>query len=145
MFNSQLNKLQSKIKNGTDAILNLSSNVTGNSNDETNFLHKLSLTNSQVLMLRKAFENGSSANVKLSKTQLHKIGQLGRFLGRHLGQLLKTGLSLMKNVVKSLAKSVIIPLGLTAAASATDAAIEKIFFASGMRTLIFQMTKQLIT
>ena len=75
MLNSQLNKLQSKIKNGTDSILNLSSNVTGNSNDETNFLHKLSLTNSQVLMLRKAFENGSSANVKLSKTQLHKTGQ----------------------------------------------------------------------
>ena len=47
------------------------------------------------------------------------------FLGRLLGALLKTGLPLMKNVIKSLAKSVLIPLGLTAAASAADAGIHK--------------------
>ena len=57
-----------------------------------------------VSKLRKAFGNGSSANIKLSKTQLHKIGQSGGFLGRILGPL-KTGLPLMKNV-KPLAKSV---------------------------------------
>ena len=62
---------------------------------------------------------------KLSKTQLHKIGQSGRFLGRRLGPLLKIGLSLMKNTLKQLAKSVLISLELTAAASATDAAIHK--------------------
>ena len=53
-----------------------------NSCDETNFLHRLLLTNTQVLRLRKVFANNSSANIKLSKTQLHKIGQSGGFLGR---------------------------------------------------------------
>ena len=51
--------------------------------------------------------------------------QSGGFLGRLLGPLLKTGLPLIKNVIKPLAKSVLIPLGLTAAASAADAGIHK--------------------
>ena len=63
--------------------------------------------------------------------QLHKIGPSGGFLGRLLGPLLKTGLSLMKNVLKPLAKNILIPLGLAAAASATDAAIHKKMFGSG--------------
>ena len=110
--------------------MKLSSTVFGDSNDENNFLHKLSLTNTQVSRLCKAFGNNSSANIKLSKTQLHKIGESGRFLGRLLGPLLKTGLPLMKNVLKPLAKSVLIPLGLTVAASATDAANHKNLFGS---------------
>ena len=57
--------------------------------------------------------------------QLHKIEQSVGFLGRLLGPLLKTGLPLMKNELKQLAKSVLIPLGLTTAASATDAVIHK--------------------
>ena len=65
-----------------------------------------------------------------------KIGQSEGFLGRLLGLLLKTGLSLVENVLKPLAKSVLIPLGLTAAASATDAAIQKKIFESGIATLI---------
>ena len=73
------------------------------------------LTNTQVSKLRKAFANNLSANIKLSKTQLHKIGQLGGFLGRLLGSLLKPGLPLMKNVFKPFAKSVLIPFGLTSA------------------------------
>ena len=105
--------------------MKISSNVVGDSNDENNFLHKLLLTNTQVSKLCKAFANGSSANIKLSKTQLHKIGQSGGFLGRLLGPLLKTGLPLIGNVLKPLAKSVLIPLGLTATVSATDAAIYK--------------------
>ena len=68
---------------------------------------------------------------KLSKTQLHKIGQSGGFLERLLRQLLKAWLHLIENVLKPLAKSVLIPLGLTAAASATDAAIHKKMFGSG--------------
>ena len=88
------------------------------------------LTNTQVLKLHKASANNSSANIKLSKTQLHKIGQSGGFLGRLLGPLLKTGLPLIGNVLKPLAKSVLIPLGLTAAASATDAAIHRKMFGS---------------
>ena len=88
------------------------------------------LTNTQVSKLHKAFANGSSAIIKLSKTQFHKIGQSKGFVGRLLGPLLKTGLLLYWNELKSLAKSVLIPLGLTAAASATDAAIQKKVFGS---------------
>ena len=73
--------------------------------------------------------------IQLSKTQLYKIGQQGEFLGRLLGPLLKTGLPLIRNVFKLLAKSVLIPLGLTAAASATNAAIHKKMFGSGFTTL----------
>ena len=113
--------------------MKLSLNGVGDSNDENNFPHKLLLTNTQVSKLRKAFANNSSANIKLSKTQLHKIGQSGGFLGRLLGPLLKTGLPLIGNVLKSLAKSVLILLGLTAAASGTDAAINKKMFRSCCR------------
>ena len=136
LLNSQLNRLKSGMKYGTEVTLKISSNVVGDSNDENNFLHKLLLTNTQVSKLCKAFANGSSANIKLSKTQLHKIGQSGGFLGRLLGPLLKTGLPLIGNVLKPLAKSVLIPLGLTAAASATDADIHKTMFGSGNATLI---------
>ena len=122
LSNSQLNKLKSAIKNGTRVTLDLSSNIIGDSNDENNFPHKLFLSNTQVSRLRKAFANSSSANVKLSKTQLHKIGQSGGFLGRLLGPLLKPGLPLIGNVLKPLAKSILILLGLMAAAAATDAA-----------------------
>ena len=80
--------------------------------------------------------NNFLANIKLSKTQLNKIVQSGEFLGRLLGPLLKTKLSLIGNVLKPLAKSVLIPLRLTAAASATDAAIHKKMFGSGFTTLI---------
>ena len=88
------------------------------------------LTNTQILKLPKAFAKNSSANIKSSKTQLHKIGKSGGFLGGLLGPLktgLKTGLPLMKNVLTPLAKSVLIPLGLTVAA-ATDAANDKKMF-----------------
>ena len=59
--------------------MKISSNVVTDSNDENNFPHKLLLTNTQVLNLSKAFANNSTANIKLSKTQLHKTGQLGDF------------------------------------------------------------------
>ena len=77
LYNSQRNNLKFVTKNGTEVTLNLSSNVVGDSNDENNFPHKFLLTNIQVSKIRKAFANGSSANIKLSKTQLHKIGQSG--------------------------------------------------------------------
>ena len=66
---------------------------------------------------------------------MHKIEQSGGFLGRPCGPLLKTKLFIMKNVVKPLAKSVLILLGLTVGASATDAAIHKKIFGSGITTL----------
>ena len=133
---SQLNKLESAIKNRTGVTLSLLSNIIGDSNDENNFHDNLLLTNTQVSQLRKAFANNSSAKIKLSKTQVHKIRQSGGFLSRPLGPLLKTALPLIGNVLKPLAKSVLIRLGLTAAASATDAAIHKKIFGSGFTTLI---------
>ena len=125
LSNSQLNKLKSGIKNNTEVSLKISSNVIGDSNDENNFPRKLLLTNTKVSRFCKAFANNSSANIKLSKTQLHKMGYSGGLLGRLLGPLLKTRLSLIGNVIKPWAKNVLILLVLTAAAaaSATDSAI----------------------
>ena len=136
LSNWQHNKLKSGIKNGTEVTLKLSSNIVGAFNGENNFPHKLLLTNTQVSRLHKAFASGWWTNVKLSKSQLHEIGQSGGFLGRLLGPLLKTGLPLMKNVLKPPTKSVLTPLGLTAAASPTEAAIHKKMFGSGTTTLI---------
>ena len=121
--------------------MKLLSNVVGDSNDDNNFPHKFLLTNTQVLKLRKAFTNNCSINIRLSKTQLHKIRQSGGFLGRILGPLLKTGLPLMKNMLKPLAKSILIPLVLIASALATDAAIHKKMFGSGMTMLIMSNKK----
>ena len=73
LSNSQLNKLKSAIKNGTDVVLRLSLNMVGNSNDEINFPHKLLLTNRQILSLRKAFANHTSVDIELPKTQLTKM------------------------------------------------------------------------
>ena len=95
------------------------------SDNETNFPHKLLLTNRKVANCLKAFANHSSVDIKLSKTQLSEMIQSGRFLGRLLGPLLKTGLLLIKNVIKPLPKSGLISLALTAAASAVDAGIHK--------------------
>ena len=77
-----LDKLKSAIKNKTEVVLTLSSKMVGD--DETNFLHKLLLTNRQVSNLRKAFANHSSADIRLSKTQLSKMIQSRRFLGKLL-------------------------------------------------------------
>ena len=101
--------------------------MIGSPNDETNFPYKLLLTNrvAKVSNLRKAFANKSSTDIKLSKTQISKMIQSGGFLGRMLGPLLKTGVPLVKNIIKPLAKSVLIPLGLTAAASAADTGVHK--------------------
>ena len=104
--------------------------MVGDSNENTNFPHELLLTNRQVENIRKAFANLLSTDIKLSKTQLSKMIQSGGFLGRLLGPLLKTGLPSMKSVIKPLAKSVLIPLGLTAAAAA-DAGIQKKILGSG--------------
>ena len=62
-----------------EVTLNISSNVTDNCNDETNFPHKLLLSNTHVSWLCPSFANNSSASMKLSKTQLSKIGQPGVF------------------------------------------------------------------
>ena len=97
---------------------------------------ELLLTTTQITKLRNSFNNNMSTNLKLSGDQISKIIESGGFLGRLLGPLLKTGLLLIKNVIKPLAKSVLISLGLTAAASAADAGIHKKILGSGTATLI---------
>ena len=79
LSNSQLSKLKSGIKIANEITLNLLSNVIGDSNDETNFPHKLLLTDTHIFRLRKVFANGSSANMKLSKTQLSKFKSFKSF------------------------------------------------------------------
>ena len=125
LSNSQLNKLKSAIKNETEVVLRLSPNMIGDSNDETNFSHKLLLTDRQVSSICRAFANNSSADIKFSKTQLSRKIQSGVFLGKLLGPLMKTRLQLIKNVITPLAKNALTPSGLTAAVLAADAEIHK--------------------
>ena len=113
--------------------------MIGNSVDETNFPHKILLTNKQGANLRKVFANCLSADIKLSKTQLSKIVQSGGFLGRLLAPLLKTGLLLMKIGLQPLIKNGLIPLGLTAAAA--DGGIHKKILGSRTTALIISNGK----
>ena len=132
LSNLQLNKLKSVIKIEREAVIRLSSNMIGD--NETSFPHKL-LANKQVANLRKTFANHLSTDSKLSKTQLSKMIQSGRFFGRLFGPLLKSGLPLLKNAIKPLAKSVLIHLQLTAAASAADTGIHKKILGCGHHPL----------
>ena len=90
-----------------------------------NLPHGLLLTKRQTTKLRNAIENNLQTDRKLSKAQISKIIQSGRFLGKILGPLLKTGLPLLKSVIKPLGL-----LGLTAASSAIDAGVQKKIYGS---------------
>ena len=79
LSNSQLNKLKSATKNETDVVLRLSSNMVGNSGDNTNFPHELLLTNRQAANIRKDFANNLSTDIKFLRAQLSKIIQSGGF------------------------------------------------------------------
>ena len=72
LSNSQLSKLKSAIKNENDVVLRLSSNMVGNSNDNSNFPHELLLTNTQVENICKAFANHLSTDIKLQKLNYQK-------------------------------------------------------------------------
>ena len=72
LSNSQLNKLKPGIKNGTDVTVNLSSNLIGNFNDETNFQHKLLLFDTQVSKIHKTSATGLLANIKFYGILLQK-------------------------------------------------------------------------
>ena len=121
LSDTQLKKLKTGVKNKTGKNLRIILKMV-NGND---LPHELLLTTREKEELRNAFNNTMSTDLKLSKAQISKIIQFGGFLGRLLGPLLKTGLPLIKNIIKSLAKSVLILLGLIAAASASDAGIHK--------------------
>ena len=124
------------MKSKTKVVLRLLSNMIGNSDDKINFQHELSLTNRQAANLREAFANNSSSDIKVSKNQLSNTLQSEGFLGRRIDPLLKPGLPLMKNLMKPLAKSVLIPIGLSAASPAADSEIHKKILRSGTTTLI---------
>ena len=98
----QLKKLKTAVENKTGTTLRMNLKMF-NGND---LLHELLLTARQKTKLRNSFNNNMSNDLKLSKAQISKIIQLGGFLGRLLDPLLKTGLPLIKNVIKPLAKSV---------------------------------------
>ena len=132
LSDAQLKKIKTAVKNKTGTTLRMSLKLF-NGND---ILHELLLTTRQKTRLRNAFNSNMSTNLKLSTAGISKIIQSGGFLGRLLGPLLKNGFSLIKNVIKPLDKSVLIPLGLTAAVSAADAGIHKKVLGSGTTTLI---------
>ena len=121
LSDSQIKKLKDAVEDNTRTTLRISLKIfNGN-----NLSHELLLTTRQKAKVRNAFNNNMSADLKLSKAQINKIIQSGGFLSKLLGPLLKTGLPLIKNVIKPLAKIISIPLGLTAAASAANAGIHK--------------------
>ena len=139
LSDSQIKKLKDAVKNNTGTTLRISFKMfNGN-----NLPHELLLTTRQKTKIRNAFNNKMSDDLKLSKTQIFKTIQSGGFLSRLLGSLLKIGLPLIKNVIKPLAKSILIPLGLTAAASAADAGIHKKILGSANTTLIISIVQAL--
>ena len=121
LSDSQLNKLKSAVKNKQGTTLRMNARIFS----ANNVPHELLLTTRPTSTLRNAIENNMPTDTKLSKDQISKIIQSGGLLGKLLGPLSKTGLPLIKNIIKPLAKSVSIPLGLTAAASAANAGIQK--------------------
>ena len=132
LSNSQLKKLKDAVSNNTGTTLRISLKTFNGDN----LPHELLLTTRQKTKIINAFNNNRSGSIKLSKAKINKIIKSGGFLGRLPGPLLKTGLPLIKNVIKPFAKSVLIPLGLTAAASAADAGMHKKILGSGNTTLI---------
>ena len=121
LSDTQLKKLKTAVKDKTGTTLRMSLKMFA----ENDLPHELLLTTRQKTKLRNAFNNNMSTDLKFSKTQISKIIQSGGFLGTFLSPLSKAGLPLIKNVIKPLAKRALIPLGLTAAASAADAGIQK--------------------
>ena len=116
LSNSQLNKLKSAVKNKQGTTLRMNAKMF----NSDNLPHKLLLTTRQTTKLRNAIESNMSTDIKLSKAHISKIIQSGGFLGKLLGPLLKTGLPLLKSVIKPVGL-----LGLTAASSAIDAGVQK--------------------
>ena len=128
LSNSHLNRLKSAVRNNEGTTLKMNARMF----NSDNLPHELLLTTRQTTKLRNAIENNMSTDIKLSKAQISKIIYSGGFLGKLLGLLLKTGLPLLKSVIKPLGL-----LGLTAASSAIDAGIQKkIYSGSGTTTLV---------
>ena len=117
LSDKQLIELETAVKNKTGAILRMSLNMF-----DGNYLpHELLLTTRRRTKLRNAFNNNISTDVTLSKAHISKIIQSGEFVGSLLsklaGPLIKVAIPLAKNILA--------PLGITTAASAIDAEIQK--------------------
>ena len=125
---SQLKKLQNAVKNKNATTIRCS-NTNCNKNK---LIHELYLTERLMKKLINKIENNMSTNIKLSTTQINKTikegGNLGRLLMNFLPKLIQPAISIEKNILAS--------LGLSAAMSATDAAIQKKMYGSGMTTLV---------
>ena len=128
LSDSQLNKLKSAVKNRQGLTLRMNIKMF----DGNNLPRELLLTTSQKNKLRNTFENNMSTDINLPRTQISKIIQSGGFLGSILS---KIAVPLMK-VDVPLAKKDLAPLGITAAASAIDASIQKKIHGSGTAILI---------
>ena len=126
LSNTQLKKLEDAVKDNTGTTLRINLTIF----DGNNLPHELLMTTRQKPKIRNAFNNNMSADIKLSKVQITKIIQSGRFLGSLLSKLAGP---LMKIAVP-LAKNVLAPLGITAAASALDAGIQEKIHGSGTTT-----------
>ena len=126
LSNTQLKKLKDAVKDNTGTTLRINFKMF----DGNDLPHELLLTTRQKTKLRNAFNNNTSADIKLSKAQINKIIQSGGFLGSLLSKLAGP---LMKIAVP-LAKNVLAPLGITAAASALDAGIQEKIHGSGTTT-----------
>ena len=124
----QLKKLKDAVKNNAGTTLRISLKIF----NRNNLPHELSLTTRQKAKLRNALNNNMSTDIKLSKAQITKIIQSGGFLGSLLSKLAGP---LMK-IAAPLAKNILAPLGITAAASAIDAGIQNKIYGSGTTTLI---------
>ena len=117
LSDAQIKKLKDAVKDNTGTTLRINLKMF----DGNDLPHELLLTTRQKTKLRNAFNNNTSADIKLSKAQINKIIQSGGFLGSLLSKLVGP---LMK-VAVPLAKNVLAPSGITAAASALDARIQK--------------------
>ena len=100
LSDTQLKKLKTAVKDKTETTLRMSLKMF-NGND---LPQELLVTTRQKTKLRNAFSNNESTDLQISKAEISKIIQSRGFLGRLLGPLLKTGLPLIKNVIKPLAK-----------------------------------------
>ena len=128
LTNVQLNKLKKAVKSNEETTLRLG--IKNFNNDESP--HELLLTTRQNTKLCNAINNNSAIDIKLSKAQIKKLTQSGGFLSKLLSKLAGP---LMK-VAMPLAKTVLAPLGLTAAMSAIDGSIQKKIHGSGVKLII---------
>ena len=133
LSDTQLKKLKTAVKDKTGTTLRISLKMF----DGNDLPHELLQTTRQKTKLKNAFNNNVSTELKLSKAQISKIIQSGGFLGSLLSKLAGP---LMKVAIPS-AKNVLAPLGITAAASAINAGIQKKILGSGATTLIISNEK----